>query len=147
MPSDNASVALLSGHYVLLVILKSGEYSLPGGGRNPGEKDWDAMSREWREETGMRRPTRDQADLSNKYKWEYRYRTSHGTIKTSITKIYYGQTRRPFTWYSFNRDGCLSTGETSDLLWMKVSDAIKDPRVKSYCRKSLKEMKDRGCFR
>jgi 8-oxo-dGTP pyrophosphatase MutT (NUDIX family) len=136
--TNNASAVLLSSHYVLLVVTPSGNLSLPGGGVKPGEKGFDAMSREWREETGMHRPTKDQADLSNKFVRVHR----NGTT----TAIYYGQTKKHYTWYTFNRDGLLRRGETIGLVWMKVSDAIRHPLVKSYCKKSLVAMKAAGCI-
>lgn len=141
MSSDNASAAVLSGkskEYVLLVELTSGKLSLPGGRRERGEGDFEAMRREWEEETGIGRLRKDQVDLSKKY--------VHVHKNGTTTAIFYGQTKRHYTWYIFNRDRLLKPGETRGLVWMKVSDAIRDPRLKSYCEKSLKAMKGASLF-
>jgi len=135
MSSQNASAALFSGRHVLLVVLKGGKLSLPGGRREPGEGDFEAMKREWKEETGIYPLSKKQADLSAKY--------VHVHKKGTTTAIYYGQTKLPYTWYIFNRDGQETGGETIGLVWMKVDDAIRDPRLVSYCKTSLEAMKTR----
>jgi 8-oxo-dGTP pyrophosphatase MutT (NUDIX family) len=138
MESNNACALILSGPYALFVVLQSGDLTLPGGKVEGGESSWRAMSREFKEETGIHRPNPDQADLSNKYKRHHR----NGTT----TKIYYGQTKRHYTWYTFNRHGVLSPGETKGLVWIRVHDAVHNPRVKSYCRHSLEAMAKHGCL-
>lgn len=138
MSCNNSCALVLSGPYALFVVLRSGDLALPGGKVERGESSWCAMSREFREETGIHRPKPDQADLSNKYKRHHR--------NGNTTKIYYGQTKRPYTWYTFNRHRLLRPGETQGLVWLRVRDAVHNPRVKSYCRHSLEAMMSRGCF-
>ena len=137
MESKNSCALILSGPYALFVELQSGDLALPEGKIKRGESSWRGMSREFREETGIHRQKPDQANLSNKYKRHHRNVT---------TKIYYGQTKRHYTWYTFNRHGVLKPGETKGLVWMRVHDAIHNPRVKSYCRHSLEAMVKHGCL-
>jgi len=51
---DSAFAVIRRGSRVLIVRTRSGRWQLPGGRLEHGEKHWDAVRREVKEETGMR---------------------------------------------------------------------------------------------
>lgn len=57
MVTKNACCILMYRGYVLMVRERHNKkWTVPGGGKDAGETDFEAMAREYREETGMRLP-------------------------------------------------------------------------------------------
>jgi 8-oxo-dGTP pyrophosphatase MutT (NUDIX family) len=127
--STNASCIVLSDAYVLFVVRLDGKLALPGGTVERGETDWKAMAREWSEETGMKLPKSKEVEFTKKIIRRHRDGTT--------TKIYVGVSKMHHRWFAFNRDGRLKRGETRNIEWMRVDEAIHSARVVDYVRASL----------
>ena len=122
---------------ILCVVLRNGRIALPGGGRHHGESNWQAMVREYEEETGIRFPLRDVVEVSSRP-----HVRRHGNGST--TAIFHGQIRANANW-SYNRDGLLQRpSETTGLIWLTYDEMMADRRVEGYVKKSLDEMRTLG---
>ena len=122
---------------ILCVVLRNGRIVLPGGGRHRGESNWDAVMREYKEETGIRPPSRDVVDVSS-----VPHIRRHGNGST--TAIFHGQIRADADW-RYNRDGLLQRpSETTGLIWLTYDEMMADRRVEGYVKKSLDEMRTLG---
>lgn len=103
---SNVTLIIKKDEQILFVKSSRGKLMLPGGRIDAREIPWTAVKREWTEETGIRFPTRDIANI-NEDAFNY-----HGH-----TLIWHGNSTVPQAYYVFNKHGLLKPGETTNIVW------------------------------
>jgi len=130
---SNAAILLKnSDNEILCVKLRNGNWTIPGGGVDPGERAWDVAVREFREETGNKLP-----DLRT----EGQIFKSHDIVHSngSITRIYIGKTTTPDL--AIRTSDRKFNHETTDLQYFSYAEIYhrKIP-FQDYALKSLQEI-------
>lgn len=128
----NVAIVIKKNDKILFVREKNKKSSLmlPGGQINSGERPWDAIKREWGEETGIKFPTQRQANIVDE---PFNY---HGH-----TLIFFGNSNEETSFYSFNKDRILKPGETVGIEWKTYDYVVRHTdEFKSYVISSLNEM-------
>ena len=109
---------------------RMGLLMLPGGQIDGAERPWNAIKREWCEETGINFPTQRQANIE-----EIPFNYHNHTL------IFFGTSNKETTFYSFNKDRILKPGETVEIEWKTYDYVMKNKdEFKSYVVSSLNEM-------
>ena len=128
----NVAIVIKKDDKILFVREKNkrGLLMLPGGKIDGGERPWDAIKREWGEETGIKFPTQRQANVVD---GPFNY---HGH-----TLIFFGNSNEETSFYSFNKDRILKPGETVGIEWKTYDYVVRHAdEFKSYVVSSLNEM-------
>ena len=112
----NSAIVLKKNNKILLLKERRGYWVTPGGGRNRGERPWDAAKREYKEETNNDLP--------------YCYTIERFDFLRYNTNIYVCQTNRS-VFYSQNN-------ETYKAKWVSVSDIVNDTHNTLNIRRSNK---------
>lgn len=128
----NVAIVIKKDDKILFVREKNkrGLLMLPGGQIDEDERPWDAIKREWVEETGINFPTKKQVNIVD---GPFNYHRH--------TLIFFGNSNEETSFYSFNKDGKLKPDETVGIEWKTYDYVVRHKdEFKSYVVSSLNEI-------
>jgi 8-oxo-dGTP pyrophosphatase MutT (NUDIX family) len=130
----NVAIVIKHNSYILFVQNPKGKFMLPGGNIERGEKPWNAIKREWQEETGIIFPKINEVNIIST---PYNYHNH--------TLLWYGKSNKNRTHYVFNKHKILKPGETTSIQWFSFDYMMANKHnFKDYVIRSLVEMHMKG---